>query len=76
MTIVDPRVARLYNLDELWNCGAMGCAMRADISSGTRTQSAQVAVSLRALFKGEKWLRTHTLEGAMLSIDRSGRNES
>jgi hypothetical protein len=41
-----------------------------------RNRHLQVADALRALFKGEKWRRTHTLESAMLSIDRSGRNES
>jgi hypothetical protein len=39
-------------------------------------QHRQLAVSLRTLFRNQNWLRTHTLEGAMLSTDRSSRNES
>jgi hypothetical protein len=77
MPTVDPRVERLYSLDELTE-------LRRNVLRYARTflpghecnQHLQVAVSLRALFKGEKWQRDHTLEGAMLSTDRSGRNES
>jgi hypothetical protein len=39
-------------------------------------QHRQLAVPLRTLFRNQKWLRTHTLEGAMLSTDLFGRNES
>jgi hypothetical protein len=77
MTTVQPRFERLYNLDELLELRRNVLRHARALPPGhERNQHLRVAVSLRALFKGEKWLRTHTLEGAMLSTDRSGRNES
>src|SRR6202171_5331717 len=76
MTTVDPRVERLYSLDELTELRRNVLRYARTFPPGDeRNQHLQVAVALRALFKGEKWRRTHTLEGAMLSTDRSGRNE-
>jgi hypothetical protein len=70
-------VERLYSLDELLELRRNVLRYARTFPPGDeRNQHLQVAVSLRALFKGEKWRRTHVLEGAMLSTDRSGRNES
>jgi hypothetical protein len=70
-------VERLYSLDELLELRRNVLRYARTFPPGDeRNQHLQVAVALRALFKGEKWRRTHTLESAMLSIDRSGRNES
>ena len=70
-------VERLYSLDELLELRRNVLRYARTFPPGDeRNQRLQVAVALRALFKGEKWRRTHTLESAMLSIDRSGRNES
>jgi hypothetical protein len=60
----------------LSNCGAILRYARAFPPGIERNQHRQVAVSLRKLFRGQNWLRTHTLEGAMLSTDRSGRNQT
>jgi len=77
MTSVEP--ARRASLLPGSTCrtAAQYTALRAVISLGKeRNQHRRVAVSLRKLFRGENWLRTHTLEGAMLSTDQSGRNET
>src|ERR1700722_11954019 len=58
------------------NCGAILRYARAFPLGKERNQHRQVAVSFRKLFRGQNWLRTHTLEGAMLSTDRSGRNQT
>jgi hypothetical protein len=77
MATVEPLVERLYSPDELMELrrNILGYA-RAFPRGNERNQHRQLAVSLRTLFGNQKWLRTHTLEGAMLSTDRSGRNES
>ena len=77
MTSVEPLVERLYTLGELTELRRNTLRYARSFPPGDeRNQHRQLAVSLRTLFKGEKWRRTHTLEGAMLSTDRSGRNES
>lgn len=77
MTTVDPRAERLYSLDELTELRRNTLRYaRTFLPGNERNQHRQLAVSLRTLFRNQKWLRTHTLEGAMLSNDRSGRNES
>ena len=67
MTTVEPVFARLYSLDELLELrrNVLRYA-RACPQGNERNQHRQVAVSLRALFKDQKWLQSHTLEGAML----------
>jgi hypothetical protein len=77
MTSVEPLVERLYSLEELVELRRNTLRYaRAFPPGNERNQHRQVAVSLRGLFRGQKWLRTHTLEGGMLSTDRSGRNET
>jgi hypothetical protein len=77
ITTVEPLVERLDGLDELLELRRNVLRYARTFPPGNeRNQHRQVAAGLRTLFKGEKWRRTHTLEGAMLSADRSGRNES
>jgi hypothetical protein len=77
MTTVQPRVEPLYSLDELTELRRNTLRYARSFPPGNeRNQHRQLAVSLRTLFRNRKWLRTHTLEGAMPSTDRSGRNES
>jgi hypothetical protein len=64
MTTVDPCVERLYSLDELMELRRYVLRYARTFPPGDeRNQHLHVAVSLRALFKNEKWLRTHTREG-------------
>jgi len=61
---VDPCVERLYSLDELMELRRYVLRYARTFPPGEeRDQHLHVAVSLRALFKNEKWLRTHTREG-------------
>jgi hypothetical protein len=77
MITVDPCVERLYSLDELMELRRYVLRYARTFPPGEeRNQHLHVAVSLRALFKNEKWLGTHRAKAAMLSTDRSGRNES
>ncbi len=60
MTTVDPRVERLYNLDELLEMRRNVLRYARTFPPGhERNQHRHVAVSLRLLFKDEKWLRYH-----------------
>jgi hypothetical protein len=60
MTPVDPRVERLYSLDELTELRRNVLRYARTFPPGyERNQHLQVAVSLRALFKREQWLRDH-----------------
>ena len=64
MTTVDPCVERLYSLDELMELRSYVLRYARTFPPGDeRNQHLHVAVSLRASFKNEKWLRTHTREG-------------
>jgi len=77
MTSVEPLVERLYSIEELVELRRNTLRYARAFPPGKeRNQHRQVAVSLRTLFRGQKWLRAHTLEGAILSTDRSGRNET
>jgi hypothetical protein len=61
---VEPLVGRLYSLDELTEVRRNTLRYARTFPPGNeRNQHRQLAVSLRTLFKDEKWLRTHTLEG-------------
>ena len=74
MISVEPLIERLYTIEELVELRRNTLRYaRAFPPGNERNQHRQVAVSLRTLFRGQKWLRTHTLEGVVLSTDRSGR---
>jgi hypothetical protein len=69
MTAVEPLVERLYSLEELTELRRNTLrSARAFPPGSERNRHRQVAVSLRGLFRGQKWLRTHTREGALLSL--------
>jgi hypothetical protein len=71
MTSVESLVERLYSLEELTELRRNTLRYaRAFPPGNERNRHRQVAVSLRSLFRGQKWLRTHTREGALLSSDR------
>jgi hypothetical protein len=60
MTTVEPLVERLYSLDELLELRRKVLRFARSFPPGyERNQHLQVAFSLRALFKDEKWLRDH-----------------
>jgi hypothetical protein len=60
VTTVDPRVERLYGLDELLELRRNVLRYARTFPPGDeRNQHLQVAVSLHALFKGDKWRRDH-----------------
>jgi hypothetical protein len=70
-------VEHLYSLDELLELRRNVLRYARTFPPGDeRNQHLQVAVALRAPFKNEKWLLTTRAKAAMLSTDRSGRNES
>jgi hypothetical protein len=59
-TTVDPGVERLYGLDELEELRRNMLRYARTFPPGEeRNQHFHVAVSLRALFKNQKWLRDH-----------------
>jgi hypothetical protein len=59
-TTVDPRIERLYSPEELTELRRYVLRYARMFPPGyERNQHLQVAVSLRALFKNEKWLRDH-----------------
>jgi hypothetical protein len=59
-TTVVPRVDRLYSLDELTELRRYVLRYARTFPPGDeRNQHLPIAVSLRALFKNEKWLRDH-----------------
>jgi hypothetical protein len=60
MTTVDPRVERHYSLDELRELRRKMLRYARSVPPGDeRNHHLQVAVSLRKLFRNEKWLRDH-----------------
>jgi hypothetical protein len=60
MTAVEPLVGRLYTLDELTELRRNTLRYARSFPPGDeRNQHRRLAVSLRTLFKGEKWLRDH-----------------
>jgi hypothetical protein len=55
---------RLYTIEELVELRRDTLRYARSVPAGDeRNKHRQVAVSLRALFRGEKWLQTHTREG-------------
>jgi hypothetical protein len=66
MTSNEPLVERLYSLEELRELRRNTLRYaRAFPPGNERNRHRQVAVSLRTLFRGEKWLRAHTPEGTL-----------
>jgi hypothetical protein len=64
MTTVVPLVERLYSLDELLELRRNLLRYARTFPPGhERNQHLQIAVSLRRLFRNEKWLASHTLPG-------------
>jgi hypothetical protein len=60
MTSIEPLGERLYTLDELTELRRNTLRYARSFPPGDeRNQHRQLAVSLRTLFKGEKWLRDH-----------------
>jgi hypothetical protein len=60
MTTADPHVEHLYSLDELGELRRNVLRYARTFPPGEeRNQHFHVAVSLRALFKNEKWLQDH-----------------
>jgi hypothetical protein len=77
MTAVEPLVERLYSLEELTELRRNTLRYaRAFPPGNERNRHRQIAVSLRGLFRGQKWLRTHTREGALPSLGPSDRNDT
>ena len=65
MTSVEPLIDRLYSLDELTELRrAMLRYARYFPPGAERNQHLQIAVSLRRLFRNEKWLAAHTIKGS------------
>jgi hypothetical protein len=55
---------RLYTIEELVELRRNTMRYARSVPAGDeRNKHRQLAVSLRALFRGEKWLQTHTQEG-------------
>src|ERR1700675_2916641 len=64
MTPVEPLVERLYSLDELTELRRKMLRYARSFAPGDeRNHHLQIAVSLRRLFRNEKWLASHTLPG-------------
>ena len=60
MTTVDPRVERLYSLDELTKLRRTMLRYARSFPPGDeRNHHRQVALSLRRLFRNEEWRREH-----------------
>jgi hypothetical protein len=77
MTSVEPLIERLYSLDELVELRRNTLRYARAFPPGSeRNRHRQVALSLRSLFKGKKWLRAHTREGALPSSNRPDRNQT
>ena len=65
MTTVDPRVERLYSLDELTKLRRTMLRYARSFPPGSqRNQHLQVAVSLRRLFRNETWRDAHIVNGS------------
>jgi hypothetical protein len=72
MTSAEPLVERCYSRDELTELRRNTLRYARSFPPGDRrNQHRQLAVSLRLLFKSEKWLQTHTRAGALLSSGRT-----
>jgi hypothetical protein len=68
MISVEPLVERLYSLEELMELRRNTLRYaRAFPPGNERNRHRRVAVSLRTLFRGKKWLRAHTHEGTLAS---------
>jgi hypothetical protein len=77
MTPIEPLIERLYSLDELVELRRNTLRYARAFPPGCeRNLHRQVAVSLRNLFRGKKWLKAHTREGALLSSNRPDRNHT
>jgi hypothetical protein len=77
MTPIEPLIERLYSLDELVELRRNTLRYARAFPPGSeRNRHRQVAISLRNLFRGKKWLKAHTREGALLSSNRPGRNHT
>jgi hypothetical protein len=64
MTTVEPLAERLYSLDELTELRRTMLRYARSFPPGDeRNQHLQIAVSLRRLFRNEKWLDAHTIKG-------------
>jgi hypothetical protein len=72
---VDPPVERLYSLDELTELRrTMLRYARSFPPGGERNQRLQIAVSLRRLFRNEKWLDAQTIKGPQSASILAGRS--
>ena len=64
MTTVEPLVKPLYSPDELAELRRTMLRYARSFPPGDeRNQHLQIAVSLRKLFRNEKWLDAHTIKG-------------
>ena len=64
MTTVEPLVKTLYSPDELAELRRTMLRYARSFPPGDeRNQHLQIAVSLRKLFRNEKWLDAHTIKG-------------
>ena len=64
MTTVEPLVKPLYSPDELMELRRTMLRYARSFPPGDeRNQHLQIAVSLRKLFKNERWLDAHTIKG-------------
>jgi hypothetical protein len=63
-----PSVARALAVDlPLYSMAELIVRYARSLPPGpARNQRQQIALSLRALFKNEKWLQSHTLEGELV----------
>jgi hypothetical protein len=65
MTSVEPLIDRLYSLDELTELRRTMLRYARYFPPGAeRNEHLQIAVSLRRLFRNEKWLAAHTIKGS------------
>lgn len=63
MTTIDPRAERLFSLDELTGLRRNMLRYARSFPPGDeRNEHLQVAVSLRRLFRNEKWRDSHTIK--------------
>jgi hypothetical protein len=63
----EPLVKRLYSIEELVELRRNNLRYARSFPPGDeRNRHRRVATSLRALFKDEKWLHAHTLEGTLV----------
>jgi hypothetical protein len=63
----EPLVKRLYSIEELVELRRNNLRYARSFPPGDeRNRHRRVATSLRVLFKDEKWLHAHTLEGTLV----------